>query len=582
MRLKPHGVEKATIVSVQPPETAVPITRAGPPSWRVGRIVDPGSADTSDSSLLQGRLATLGKVMFIVSMSGVCLRALIEGIGLGPGQLTEPNFLWNLAGNLCFGALWFACTGPARPERFILWAENICLFAACVAWGIMGAALHEATVGTGTELSAEALTLSHKSTWMMVLLVLTYAMVIRAAVIPSTARRTRWLTGLLGVPLVFIATEGYQPLAEGASALATAMESTVWWTFTVIICSVISTTIYGLRRKVIQARELGQYTLEEKLGAGGMGMVSRASHAMLGRPTAIKMLLPERIREDDLIRFEREVQMTARLSHPNTVTIFDYGHTQDGIFYYAMELLEGADLWTLVKHCGAQSPSRVVHILERVADALSEAHELGLIHRDIKPSNIVLCARGGKLDVPKVVDFGLVRETHQEETPGSAPLTAVGQVMGTPQYMPPEAILEGQTIDERSDLYALGGVGYFLLTGADVFTRKERMAIYLAHLKEEPVPPSERLGTAIPTELEEIILACLAKKPGDRPNNAAELRDRLRNCSEIPRWGDEQAREWWATHGDELPGNRSEDKTFPEVPASEAHTIVEGGLPKEQ
>jgi len=521
----------------------------------------------------------LGKVMFIVAMSGVCLRGVIEATSIGPAQLLEANFLLNVTGNLCFGVLWIVCAGPVRTPRFVAGLENICLFAACVAYSFMGAQLHGLAIAGEEQVSAQALTLSHEYTSTIVLLVLTYALVIRAAVVPSTARRTRWLTGLLGVPLVIISTHAYVPMAADASKAGHALETAIWWSFTVIICSVISTTIYGLRRKVIEARKLGQYTLEEKLGEGGMGMVYRASHGMLRRPTAIKLLRPGLVDPTDLIRFEREVIMTAKLSHPNTVTIFDYGHTQDGIFYYAMELLEGTDLWKLVKHCGPQDPRRVVHILERVADALAEAHSIGLIHRDIKPSNIVLCARGGQLDVPKVVDFGLVRGL---EEVGEIPLTGAGQVMGTPHYMPPEAILEGRTIDARSDLYSLGGIGYFLVTGQDVFRRSSQVELFLAQVRDQPIPPSERLGSPVPHELQEIIMCCLAKDPEERPQSADELRQLLQNCRGIEAWRPADAQDWWAQHGDELPGMRSAGSTYPEVMPSEARTILAAGLPVKQ
>ena len=561
------------------PNETLPMPEADQPSWRVGRFVGGGPPSVPDTAFLQQRLATLGKVMFIVAMSGVLLRGVIEASTIGPAQLLEPNYLLNVAGNLCFGVLWVLCAGPVRTPRFVAGLESLCLFAACVAYSFMGAELHALASAADKLATPQALTLSHEHTSTVVLLVLTYALVIRAAVVPSTARRTRWLTGLLGVPLVVISTHAYAPLAVDASRVGHAVQNAIWWSFTVIICSVISTTIYGLRKKVVEARKLGQYTLEEKLGQGGMGMVYRASHSMLRRPTAIKLLRPSLVDPTDLIRFEREVIMTAKLSHPNTVTIFDYGHTQDGIFYYAMEMLEGTDLWNLVKHCGPQDPRRVIHILERVADALSEAHSIGLIHRDIKPSNIVLCARGGQLDVPKVVDFGLVRGL---EEVGEIPLTVAGQVLGTPLYMPPEAILAGKTIDARSDLYALGCVGYFLITGQDVFRRSSQIELFLAQVKDQPIPPSERLGRPVPHGLQEIIMCCLAKEPDERPQSADELRQLLQSCRDIEDWGPSDARDWWAQHGDELPGSRTAEAAYPEVMPSEARTILAEGLPAEQ
>jgi serine/threonine-protein kinase len=398
------------------------------------------------------------------------------------------------------------------------------------------------------------LTFSYRYFSAIVVLTLTYAMAIRAAVVPSSAQRTRWITGLVGVPLVVILTHGYTPRPPNESLLFSAIPNVVWWTFTVIICGVISNVIYGLRRKVIEARRLGQYTLGEKIGEGGMGMVYRASHGMLRRPTAIKLLRPEHVEAIDLARFEREVRMTAKLSHPNTVTVFDYGRTPEDVFYYAMELLDGADLQVLVGSCGPQPPARVRHILERVADALSEAHGIGLIHRDIKPSNIILCRQGGRLDVPKVVDFGLVREVAEE---ADLALTGAGQVMGTPLYMGPEVMQSPTSADARSDLYALGAVGYYLLTGQHVFTGSSLLAICFAHVNSVPVPPGERLGTALPADLEAVVLSCLEKDPSARPQSAAELRDRLHGCSEVGPWNEGHARAWWAEHEDALPATES-------------------------
>jgi len=540
-------------------------------AWRIGRMVTDDSTSITDSALLQERLARLGKVMFLVAMSGVLFRGVVEASSGGFGQLIEPNFLWNLGGNLTFGALWLVCAGPPRSVQFVTHLENVCLFAACVAYSVMGATWHESLMASSPGASSQVLALSHDHISTLVLLVLTYALVIRAAMIPSTARRTRWLTGLLGIPLVVIATHGYEPTAEDASLLGQAVGTAVWWTFTVVICSVISSTIYGLRRKVIEARKLGQYTLEAKLGEGGMGLVYRASHAMLRRPTAIKLLRPGQGQAIDLARFEREVRMTARLSHPNTVTIYDYGRTQDDVFYYAMELLEGADLDSLVRHCGPQPPSRVVHILERVADALSEAHEIGLIHRDIKPSNIVLCARGGSLDVPKVVDFGLVRQVEEAD---EIPLTISGMVLGTPRYMSPEAIVQGESVDGRTDLYAVGAMGYYLLTGEHAIEGSTVMQLCWNQVHSKPIPPSDHLGHPLPGDLEQILLDCLAKEPGDRPDSAASLRDRLRACADVPRWTNQDAQEWWALHGDKLPGDRSNTDAFPAVAPSEARTIL--------
>jgi serine/threonine-protein kinase len=302
-----------------------------------------------------------------------------------------------------------------------------------------------------------------------------------------------------------------------------------------------SRVIYGLREEVREARRLGQYTLEEKLGEGGMGTVYRARHAMLRRPTAVKLLPPEKAGQAALERFEREVQLTARLSHPNTVAVFDYGRTPDGVFYYAMEFLDGTNLEELVRGDGAQPPGRVVHVLRQVASALVEAHGIGLVHRDVKPENIILCERGGVADVAKVVDFGLVKDLERT----GASVSRADVVQGTPLYLSPEAITAPDRVDARGDLYALGAVGYYLLTGHHVFSGATLVEVCSHHLHTAPVPPGERLGRPVPAALERLLLSCLEKDPARRPASALALRDELAGLPGVDSWSEEEARTWW-------------------------------------
>lgn len=303
--------------------------------------------------------------------------------------------------------------------------------------------------------------------------------------------------------------------------------------------------IAGLRAEVAQARELGQYTLLERLGEGGMGQVYRARHALLRRPAAIK-ILREEVGEQALARFEREVQLTSELTHPNTIVIYDYGRTPEGTFYYVMEHLEGMDLHKLVKRYGPQHPARVIDILGQVCEALEEAHQRGLVHRDIKPANIFLCRRESRPDMIKVLDFGLVRDLVNED------LSAESLVAGTPDYMAPEAILDPRAVGPRSDIYALGAVGYFLLTGERVFSVGTVAAVCLAHVQSEPVPPRERLGAPVPEALESILLKCLQKDPEQRPASALELREALAALEVVPGWGEHEARQWWLSPKDDV------------------------------
>jgi len=310
-----------------------------------------------------------------------------------------------------------------------------------------------------------------------------------------------------------------------------------------------------LRQQAIEARRLGQYTLGEKLGEGGMGQVYRATHALLRRPAAIKLLREGEVSDAAMRRFEREVQLTSELTHPNTIAIFDYGHTPEGVFYYVMEYLGGLDLGTLVERYGPQPPGRVVHILRQVCGALEEAHAHGLVHRDIKPPNIILCECGNEPDVAKVLDFGLVKDLSAQVG------TMENVVAGTPAYLSPEAIAQPDSVGPASDLYAVGAVGYFLLTGKEVFERPTLAAVLAAHLLDRPARPRDRLGAPVNEMLEELIMKCLEKDPTNRPESAHALRCAL-DAVELERpWSEEDARAWWASHQPEEGAAKSTEPT---------------------
>jgi hypothetical protein len=301
-----------------------------------------------------------------------------------------------------------------------------------------------------------------------------------------------------------------------------------------------------MREAVLATKTLGQYQLEEKIGAGGMGVVYRGRHALLRRPTAIKLLDLEKTTPETIVRFQREVQITSQLNHPNTIAIYDYGSTPEGVFYYAMEYLEGINLEQLVRTHGPQNEGRVIHILRQVCGSLSEAHQVGLVHRDVKPANIILTQRGGVPDFAKLLDFGLVKDIGGA---GDAGLTASGAVTGTPLYLSPEAIQQPGELDPRSDLYAVGAVAYFLLTGTPVFEAKSIVDILMHHVNTPPQPPSQRLGEFISPDLEALVLRCLAKRREDRPASARELADSLARCSACGDWTESEAAAWWARWG---------------------------------
>lgn len=296
------------------------------------------------------------------------------------------------------------------------------------------------------------------------------------------------------------------------------------------------------RHAALEAKQLGQYALDVKLGEGGMGVVYRAHHAMLQRPTAVKFLSVDKTNQQSIARFEREVQLTSQLMHPNTIAIYDYGRTPQDIFYYAMEFLEGLNLDELVKKFGAQSDGRVIFILRQICGSLAEAHGIGLIHRDIKPANVFLTARGGIYDFVKLLDFGLAKAV---DTRSAATLTSAGTIVGTPLYLSPEAIEHPDQTDARSDLYAVGAIGYFLLTGNPLFDGQSVLEIIKHQAQTTPAPPSQRAKFPMSRELEAIILKCVAKQPSDRPQSARELAQALSVCKPLSPWTEAEAQTWW-------------------------------------
>src|SRR5262245_40069571 len=297
-----------------------------------------------------------------------------------------------------------------------------------------------------------------------------------------------------------------------------------------------------------QLRELGRYRLTRRLGAGGMGEVYLAEHTLLRRPCAVKLIRPSGVEgEKQVARFEREVQATAALTHPNTVEIYDYGRAEDGTFYYAMEYLPGLNLDQLGERHGPLPPARVIHLLRQVCGALREAHGVGLIHRDIKPANIIVCSRGGIYDIVKLLDFGLVRGI--DPAAGGGKLTQDGAIAGTPEYMSPEQAEGVAGLDGRSDIYSLGAVAYFLLTGRPPFQKASALQLLFAHIRE-PVPPIAEIRPEVPADLQGVVLRCLEKDRGRRFQDVSALDQALAGCQPHEPWTEQHAADWWRRHGE--------------------------------
>ncbi len=366
-----------------------------------------------------------------------------------------------------------------------------------------------------------------------------------ALFIPNTWQRAAVVLGIMAlVPvLMLLGMILINPMLAGLIA---------WddWTRIVLVnLLACGSGVYGvymigsLRQEVFEARQVGQYRLRQRIGVGGMGEVFLAEHQMMKRTCVVKLIRAERAGDPrSLARFQREVRATAKLSHWNTVDVFDYGSTEDGSFFYVMEYLPGMSLAELVRRHGPMPPARVIHFLSQACDALNEAHAAGLIHRDIKPANIFAAYRGGIHDVAKLLDFGLVKSPTDERW--SAQLTVDGTITGSPLFMSPEQAVAESEPDRRSDVYSLGAVGYYLLTGKPPFEGDKPLKVMFAHAHNKLAPPSSR-GIDVPDDLERVILRCLEKRPADRFQSAAALAAALSACRDADGWTRAEAAAWW-------------------------------------
>ena len=504
--------------------------------------------------LIQRRLALLAKVMLVA----MAFMGVVQAMSNNYEDLVRPDYWFFLASGGFWLVLYLDCRGAQRGASRLRVAEAMCILGWIVCMGIavrllMIEQFHDLYRGVASEddvALASLILLFESGGAAETTLVMSLALTIRAAAVPTGPRYTAALTmaaGLLYMAPWAIDGTIFEMPADRAVGIDDSLLFGLFilWTLTTISSYVVSRVVYGLRAEVRDARKLGQYTLVSKIGEGGMGAVYRARHAMMQRPTAIKLLSGEKSSARELARFEREVQLTAKLTHPNTITIFDYGHTPDGIFYYAMELLDGASLQAVVEQDGPQPAERVVGILLQIAGALEEAHNVGLIHRDIKPANIILCTQGGRPDVAKLLDFGLVKNLKPE---GVSEVTVAGTISGTPHYMSPEQIKTPESVDGRSDLYSLGALGYYALTGHVLFDSDTLVELFAHQLNTKPVLPSRQTEVSVPAALDAVIMSCLEKDPANRPGSVAELAERLRACK-VGEWPVEKARTWWQING---------------------------------
>ena len=468
-----------------------------------------------------------------------------------------PNAIWPMPGNLVHGLgiaislalVWAASRLSKKPERLL----QLGLVYEIATAGLVAFLFHWIPVDLA----------SLRISWIC-LIVVAYP-----AIVPSTP-----LTTLV----VALIAASMDPLWLGVAALrgvpiANADAYTLIWYLlpnyiSVGIAVLSAHLITGLGRQVTKARELGAYQLEELIGKGGMGEVYRAHHRLLARPSAIKLIRPEVLgagaRSGSSVvvqRFKREAQAAASLRSPHTISLYDFGVTSDGTFYYVMELLEGADLDTLVKRFGPVPAGRAIFLLRHACHSLGEAHARGMVHRDIKPSNIHTCRLGMNVDFVKVLDFGLVKTGATAR--GETLLTAPDVTTGTPAYMAPEMALGETNVDHRADIYALGCVGYWLLTGRLVFEADTPVKMMLQHIQSAPEPPSRFSEIEIPRELDEILLACLAKSPADRPADTMDLSRRLARIACHDPWTKERAEAWWDAH----------------LPAAAPRTVIEEETP---
>jgi serine/threonine-protein kinase len=517
----------------------------GGPARRINVALLPGTGPlpTTDlQTLLHKRLRFLA-CLIAAGMAAALVLALISP---GNPQVVTATYCFVLVEMAVFaGFLWKRSSLSLRHLRVIelvLFGTGFAFWGLGQALGYPYIRLDQSPPGWFGAIMAYAIGLP----WVFIILL--YGMFI-----PNTWRRCAGVVGTAAIiPLVISLTTGIS-----ANATRGHGPELFWVPLAVWMAVAAAIAIYGahrieiLRVEASNARKLGQYTLKQRLGSGGMGEVYLAEHVLLRRPCAVKLIRPDRTTDSNsLLRFEREVQATATLTHPNTVQIFDYGHAEDGTFYYAMEYLPGLNLEELVKRHGPLPPERAIHLLRQVCGALHEAHAAGLIHRDIKPNNVITCARGGLHDVAKLLDFGLVR---WHGAGGGDNLTQEGAVTGTPAYMSPEQADGKKDLGARSDIYSLGAVAYYLLTGQPPFVRPTPLQTLIAHVCD-PAAPLDQLRADVPADLQAVVLRCQEKDPARRFPDARSLDTGLASCHAAGLWTEDRGATWWHGQTDSADG----------------------------
>jgi len=452
-------------------------------------------------------------------------------------------FYAHLAVTLLLGLIAFRlCTHCPLVEKKLEWAELLIFGASAVFFLLVG---YSKLIQCAELPDGHAHIPNIVGPWS--LLIFSYALFV-----PNTWRRAAIVMGLMGLGPVLVLLLAYVQSNPFAELTRVDVFRGAWTEHFLVMALTVVTATFGvksigtLRHEAFVAKQLGQYRLKQMLGSGGMGEVYLAEHQMMKRPCAIKVIRPEKAGNTKaLARFEREVRATAKLSHWNSIDIYDYGRTEDGTFYYVMEFLPGHNLGELVEGHGPLPAARIVYLMRQVCDALFEAHEQGLIHRDIKPANIYCAYRGGQFDVAKLLDFGLAKPTAEPEDVG---LTQEGSITGSPLFMSPEQATGSDQVDVRSDIYSLGTVMYFMATGRPPFDYQQPIKVMVAHASEAPRPPRE-LNQEIPVELEEIILRCLEKQPEGRVQDVCALGKMLEQVPARDEWSSAIAAQWWTDYG---------------------------------